>query len=308
MTDSPSQSQDAYLQRMKEGLSASAVLKAQLASLKSSCSVARVFAYEGVTDKTIYYHWIERLRPNLEYEPFVCKNKNQLLQLFDSLQKDRSGMSSGVYFFADRDFDDLKGRIATDAIFVTEKYSVENYLVGPEILSELLKIEFHCHGNPDVRIKITERFELTYEEFLKKTAAINFRIYIARTVGIKQIGELPRRIGELANVGLDSISQGRGELLDMVSLEREPTEAEIAECTAGFSALEPQSRYRGKFAFLFFAKWLLLLVEDRNSNKSGYFHGLPQNELIAKGPFSFEILAAKTKPPMSFQRFLAAIA
>jgi hypothetical protein len=307
MNDNAQDLGDSYLKLMKESLSASAVLKAQLASLKSSCSISRVFAYEGVSDKVIYYHWISKVKPDLDYEPFVCKSKNQLLQLFDLLQKDLTGLSDDVYFFADRDFDELKGRTPTGEFFLTEKYSVENYLVDVEILAELLKIEFHCHGSTEVRANVVELFESMYDEFLTKTADINFRIYVARVSGISQIGQLPDRISELAEVQLDRISAGRGELRSMVLLDREPTASEVEKCTEIFKTLAPRSRYRGKFALHFFMKWLSLLLTDRNSSESAYFRGLPQSELVAKGPFSFEVLAAKSKPPLSFQRFLASV-
>lgn len=36
-----------------------------------------VFAFEGVDDKTVYYHWIKSLSPELTYEFFVCKGKER---------------------------------------------------------------------------------------------------------------------------------------------------------------------------------------------------------------------------------------
>jgi hypothetical protein len=298
---------DSYLDRLKSSLTVSAVLKAELGAAKSASDGERIFAYEGVDDKVIYSHWLSRMQPDLGYEPFICKNKDQLVQLWNSLKSDLTGMSENVYFFTDRDFDDLKGHKADESIFMTEKYSVENYLVDKDVLKELLKVEFHCHGNSQVREKIVSLFETVYADFLKITFDINFRIYLARKCKIKQIGDLSVRLHDLADIQLNSVQKGHGQLDQMVVLEKEPSEGEIAEHKGPFELLEPKNRYRGKFSLHFFRKWLTLLLADRNSGGSALFCDLPQNDFVAKGAFSFDQFAAKSKPPESFQRFIEKI-
>lgn len=307
MTTDMAASEDSYLNSLKKSLTVSAVLKAELGSVKSSCTDAKIFAYEGVDDKVIYSHWLSKIQPDLEYEPFICRNKDQLLQLWRSLKRDLTGMSKNVYFFADRDFDDLKGDEIDDSIFMTEKYSVENYLVDRHVLEEILKIEFHCHGNIEVRKEVVSLFEVNYDLFLIATFDINFRIYLARKCKIKQIGDLSIKLDELADIQLVSVKNGSGALQEMVRLEREPTENEIEEHKNAFILLEQRNRYRGKFALLFFRKWLSLLLADRKKDGSLIFRQLPQNDFLPKGSFSFDQLAAKAKPPESFKRFISCI-
>lgn len=298
---------DAYLHTLKVSLKASAVLKAELASVKSSCGDSNVFAYEGVDDKLIYGHWLLKTAPDLEYEPFICRNKDQLLQLLKSLEFDLTGMGENVFFFTDRDFDDLREYEGTEAVFMTEKYSVENYLVNCEVLTELLKIEFHCHGNLEVRESIISIFNATFDDFLEKTSEINFRIYLARKCKIKQCSDFSIRFDDLAEVRIASVGKGKGNLKEIVFLEREPSEVEIARHQGPFGLLNRKDRYRGKFALQFFRKWLVLLLADRNAEDSKFFIAMTQNNLIAKGSFSFENLAAKSKPPESFQHFISKI-
>jgi hypothetical protein len=300
-------SNDDYLHDMKIGLSARAVIKAELANFRSSCQAVHVFACEGISDTLIYSHWIAKLCPDLEYEPFICRNKNQLLQLLDSMRSDLNGLSKNVYFLVDRDFDELKGRELTNSVFMTEGYSIENYLVCTNVLSDLLKIELHCHGSVETRSKIISLFEETYENFLNQTTEINFRIYLARKLEIKQIKDLPNRLNEIANVNLDTVGVGREHPSISVQLEREPTESEIVEHKAAFDKLDRRTRYRGKFALLFFTKWLSLLLTERNSNDSKLFSKLPQEGFAGKGPFTFEVLAARSKPSEVFSDFLSAI-
>jgi len=296
---------ESYLDRLKSSLTVSAVLKAELGAAKSACGDARIFAYEGVDDKVIYAHWLSRIEPDLDYEPFICRNKDQLVQLWNSLKRDLTGMSENVYFFTDRDFDDLKGHEADESIYMTEKYSVENYLVDRDVLNELLKVELHCHGSSQVREKIISMFETAYGDFLNIAFNINFRIYLARKCKIKQLEDISVRLDDLACIQLESVQNGNGQLDQMVCLEREPSESEMMEYESSFKLLEPRKRYRGKFSLQFFRKWLTLLLADRNSTSSHLFDNLPQNDFVAKGGFSFDQLAAKSKPPESFQRFIA---
>lgn len=299
---------DEYLNQLKKSLTAPAVLKAELAAVKSSCNHARIFAYEGVNDKVIYSQWLSKCQPDLEYEPFICRNKDQLLKLLSSLRIDLTGMGENVYFFADRDFDDLKGNDPCSVIYMTEKYAVENYLVDKAVLNEILKIDFHCHGNSEIRERALTLFETIYDSFLEKTYDVNFRIYLARKCNIRQLNNLSIRLDDLVNLRLNSIQNGKGDLDQMVILENEPSETQIAEYKVSFDLLEPRDRYRGKFALQFFRKWLALLLADRKSGDSVLFCGLPQNDFVANGTFSFDHLAAKSKPPESFNQFISNIA
>jgi hypothetical protein len=298
---------DPYLDDLKKSLTVSAVLKAELGVAKSACNGERVFAYEGVDDKVIYSHWLSKMQSNLNYEPFICRNKDQLIQLWSSLKTDLTGMNENVYFFTDRDFDDLKGHSADESIFMTEKYAVENYLVDKDVLREILKVELHCHGNAQVREDIVSLFETVYGEFLRATFGINFRIYLARKCKIRQIEEFSVRLDDLAYIQLCSVQKAQGQLDQMVKLEKEPSQGEVAEHKGAFESLEPTDRYRGKFSLQFFRKWLSLLLVDRNSGNSALFRYLPQNDFVAKGSFSFDQLAAKSTPPESLRRFIEKI-
>ncbi|HEY8102768.1 MAG TPA: DUF4435 domain-containing protein [Burkholderiaceae bacterium] len=298
---------DVYLARTKESLSASAVLKTQFALLKSACSTVKIFAYEGVSDKDVYYHWIKMVNDLLVYETFICKNKPQLLQLFDLLLRDKTGLGDGVYFFVDRDFDDFLDRELSGKVFLTDKYSVENYLVNGEVLEDLLRNELHCHGAPVVRKTLSELFEKMYDEFLEVTAEINFRIYVARKLGIRQIRDIPLKLALLADVHLDSIDPANVVHSEFVVLEREPTEQEMDHFRNEFSLLDRRARFRGKFGLLFFTKWLRELKEDRNCDQPIYFRELPQGEIRATASMSFETLVGKSKPPVAFFEFLASV-
>lgn len=300
--------QDVYLQKMKAAKSISAVVKVDFATFASTLPEdVNIFAYEGPADKCLYYHWIKRISGGLKYEPYVGKNKRKVLQLFDLLQEDKTGLGNRVFFFVDRDFDGLQGRLEHKKIFVTEAYSIENYVVCPGLLDDLLKIEFHCNGYPTVRKEISDQFQKVYDQFLEVTAEINFRIFIARKRQINQIGDLPDRINQLARVEVTSVSSIDSELRELVCLEREPTEEEVQNLRPYFEKIEPRTGYRGKFALLFFIKWLGQLRENRQATSSSLFGIVPKPEFAITGNFSLETLAPKASAPAGLSEFLAQI-
>ncbi len=60
-------------------------------------------------NKPVFIQWIRRLSPDLTYEPFLANGKRKSLALRKSLRQDLGNLREGVYFFVDRDFDDLQG-------------------------------------------------------------------------------------------------------------------------------------------------------------------------------------------------------
>ena len=82
--------------------------------------------------------------------------------------------ANGVFYFIDHDFDGARGQDIDETIFVTDRYSVENYLVSREVLEELLKDEFHLDGLPEVRRRVVALFNTTYDLFVAVTRQLNF--------------------------------------------------------------------------------------------------------------------------------------
>ncbi|WP_186126127.1 DUF4435 domain-containing protein [Burkholderia gladioli] len=299
---------DDYFLNIKNSKDRPVVEKARFAIFASALPRGvRIFSYEGPDDKLIYDYWIRRLRVDFRYEPYVCKNKCAVLELFDSLERDRTGLGNEVFFFVDCDFDFLQGRAPDNKIFVTDRYSVENYVVCSSLLDDLLKIEFHCNGHPEHRARIVAHFEKIYVNFLEITKDINLRIFISRRLNIRQLNDLPVRINALAEVTLLDVAPREFSVSDLVRLEREPSDEELVRLRTEFERIDPMSGYRGKFALLFFVRWLCLLRRDRLSSESVLFAGIPVPENGINGGFSFATLAPKAPAPEKLSEFLDAI-
>ena len=149
---------DKSVERLKSARDNGAVLKLGLIQVRSRCPNLPIFVVEGVDDKAVYSQWVRRLQNDLRHEYYVCSGKKQVLNLHDAVGRDKGGLASNTYFFIDRDFDDLDGHRGSDSLFMTDMYSVANYLVCSGVLDDILSIELHCNGNPDLRKKILDKF------------------------------------------------------------------------------------------------------------------------------------------------------
>lgn len=294
------------LRTMREARDAPAVHKASLAALRAHEPDVVVFACEGVDDKKVYFHWLRNSQIKFGYEFIVCNGKEKVLKFRELLSRDVTGLHKDVYFFIDKDFDGLKGYATGTDIYLTETYSFENALVTSEILREILTVDMHCHGEPQIRDNVIEKFEEIYLSFLTVTRAHNHRIYLARRLGINS-KSLPDKLNKLATVSLLKVDFAEKSVNEAVVLDREPSQSEIYQHEADFSSLEPKRDYRGKFALLFFIRWLEFLGKDRNSENSNLFKSVTKPSALATTQYSLDSIASKSLPPDSFKVFIGAI-
>lgn len=309
MTDTAQPIQvDPYIQKLKNARNKNAVLKFRLASLRSHLPNIPVLAFEGPEDKTIYFHWIRRVRPDLSYEPFPCSGKRQVLRFREMLSRDLGGLSNNVYFFIDRDFDDLAGYPAGADLFMTDRYATENYLVCGEVLVELLKIEYHCHGRPEVRDCIIQLFSAMYAEFLAATREINRRLFVAKRLGIELASHVPQKINEIAVIELQRILPCSVAPDCSVRYSEAPSTEDESKGNSEFDTLDPPTRYRGKFALAFFMRWLECLADDYEEVASNLFGGIDRSTKIPRSEITLGNLASKSPLPEGFAAFVAAIA
>ena len=298
---------DKYLEDMKAARKGPAVLKLQLLLLRALKADVLIFAFEGGDDKIAYSRWISRLAPNLVYEPFPCSGKKYVLQLRDVVLRDLGGIGYRVYFFVDRDFDDLAGYSSHPSTFMTDRYSVDNYLVSEAILEEVLKNEFHCHGRPDVRQPIVELFQLVYTQFLALIRDINWRLFVARRLKLSA-ASTPDKLRDLVTIALEGVTAGPKSAEQLFPFPFEPAAADVSALALTFATLDPATRYRGKYSLEFFERWLDLLANDYIDAGTKFFGGISRVEKVRKGELVLGGFAAKSTPPDGLAEFLQAAA
>lgn len=296
---------DSAVESLKASRNSAAVLKMEIAKLRSSFPNLPILAYEGDDDKTVYSQWIGRTRHDFQYAMFTCTGKTGVLALRQSLQIDRTGLKDGVYFFVDRDFDDLRGQTDGDDIFLTEKYSVENYLVCPEVIESVLKVEFHCNTRPDLVCETLRSFSRDYESFLEVTKEINLRLYVARMINA-EVARLPTSLSKVATVTFGEISQGSLRADEAVRFA-EASDDLIESHRDTFSDLDERDRYRGKFALMFMETWLLSLAAERRKPDPNHFSSLECPSKFRLRELTLSNFASKSPLPTGLAEFIGRI-
>lgn len=299
---------DLDIQALKDARGSDAVLKYDFLSLRQQIPDLRIFVFEGDEDKQVYRAWIGRIDQDMDYEPFVCNGKKKVLSLREILKKDRSGMISGVYFFVDRDYDDLQGYVQDNVTYITETYSVENFLVLPETIEKVLKDEFHCGGFPDQCSKLLSLYDSVLSSFLDASAEANQRIYVARRLGLEIQGSLPKSCTKICEVGLDAVNKSSVPTSEWITYSDEPSSHKVLELQQEFSSLDPVRRYRGKFLIGFLWKWFEKLAEEYRQTGSQWFNGVKRTSKVRVNEISLGLLASVSPIPSGLPGFVRATA
>ena len=158
-----------------------------------------------------------------------------------------------IYFFIDRDFDDLKGFSAGHDIFLTDRYSIENYLVSERVLCSILIDEFKCAD--EAIDNVVSVFATAMRHFVDAMSSVNRRLFRARKLLISSKGNgIENQISKYVMVCLETVNciVNLNDLQNLIPFDREPTEEEILELDAEFNDLNPHLRHRGKFLLAFF--------------------------------------------------------
>ena len=281
----------------------SAVVKTKLLNLRSEFPVGIVLAVEGDEDKVAYSHWISRIDSRFCYEFLVCGGKPQVRKLKNAICNDLGDLSNDVMFLVDRDFDDLSGFFNADNVLMTERYSIENFIVDEMVLETLVGIAYPCEGRPGLRGNIRSLFRADYERFLEITRDINLQIFIARRLDLEIDDLVPRSLDQIVAIDIGNVSVINHDFNILNLLDIAIAECQIVEFTREFETLDPRLRYRGKFALKFLRKWLDKLAEEYRNSRIGLFGLLPERR-IQHNELTFGAFAARSEFPQNlFQLF-----
>lgn len=116
-------------------------VKVRLSSVYSNSK--SVFFFESADDIETYSIWIRNIQSQIDYYPFPMKGKDKCLKLYEYFKSQDDYKKS--YFFIDHDFDGSKNYEIRNNLFITDRYSIENYLFDPEIIIPYLQAEFKCY-------------------------------------------------------------------------------------------------------------------------------------------------------------------
>ena len=127
---------------------------------------------EGNEDISFYSQFIERHKEN-ELKFIVCNGKENVIDNYNNLSWSFYDKKR-VLFFIDKDFDDYIGNalINDENVFVTELYSIENYLVNEITLRKFI-IDNCLITNDDVINATIDNFKIQHKEYIRQLKKIS---------------------------------------------------------------------------------------------------------------------------------------
>jgi hypothetical protein len=147
---------------------------------------ARIHAFfEGHDDIAFARPHIERLMPiGARLYPYRCDGKGLVMEAFTEITNRHPDIRD-VLFFVDKDLDDVLGTPwPTDPrIYVTDFYSIENYLVSPACFIKLYRSTVRLTGVNFDEATIATHFEANLNRFEKKMISVMAWILVARRAG-----------------------------------------------------------------------------------------------------------------------------
>jgi len=284
---------------MRDSRRSPLVLKTQLMGVRSRSEDVYIFIFEGPEDVPVYEEWLRRLDAP-SYEALPGAGKEQLLSLREMLRDDQ--LIRRVYFFVDADFDAL---LEEDVrVFVLDAYSIENLIVGRDVLESLLRDEFRCAGLIEDKCRVHERYEEFMRSAKERLLDLHRIQFIARREGLRA-STWPEKITSHFSVSLRGVDGPAIDWMHQLGYSGRVSVPRMTELGREFAALPFPRAQRGKYILQIFRAWIGLVFADRRSPTSTLFSqsiptlgGDPQNSSMRR-------FAAAAAPPVGLRDFIA---
>ena len=239
----------------------------------------RVYAFfEGHDDIAFFSPHIEQqLPPGAQLLPYRCEGKGRVMEAFKGVIE-RIPHVQRTLFFVDKDLDDIVGTPwPTDPrIYVTDQYSIENYLVTAPVVARLYRDAIKLTNVSFDEESLIAHFEEALARFHRQTLSVMAWILVARRCGLRPL---------LSNVQMSTLCEvsnncdiraRRGARMKCL---REQTQVSlppragtrIRDARRELSRLPPKRIVRGKFeAWFMVVFWRALVAElQRQATEAG---------------------------------------
>lgn len=286
--------------KLRDSRKSPLVLKTKIMGIRSRREDIYIFIYEGPEDVAAYEEWLRRI-DSPAYEALFGSGKEQLLMLRSLLDGDE--LLYRVYFFVDADFDE---DLAQDArVYQLDAYSIENLIVGFEVLESLLRDEFRCAGLIDDKERIHAAYTQIRQDAEGCLAELHRVLFMARREGLRS-SCWPDKITDCLTISLNGIAAEAINWNEKLGYEGKVAASRALALVEEFSRLPSVRSQRGKYMLQIFRVWLSLLFADRKSAAPKLFSvplptlgGDPQNVSIRR-------LASAAALPSGLVEFVSA--
>jgi hypothetical protein len=271
----------------------------------------RLHAFVEGDDDVVFYKTVLQARVDVRHRIYVyqCAGKANVFAAFDDIVR-RFPECRTIMFFVDKDIDDILGRPwPTDPrIFVTDTYSIENYLVSREALMILINNFVQFRDVSFTTDVILEQFDRELERFHKLATPLMALITYAKRSAMRpnlnnvQLRELfvlsidcrPRvRPGDR----LAYFCRAAGIAIPQGAIGR------VTEIAQELRRLPPKRYVRGKFEIWFLVEFFKALLAQMESAAREVGGKLKLRSPVEHGNIT-STLAGRIQVPEQLDRFL----
>jgi hypothetical protein len=271
----------------------------------------RIYAFvEGDADEVFYRAQIQKYLPDeRKIYTYNCEGKAGVAKAYEDVVK-RYPKCERVLFFLDKDVDDIVGvQWPSDPrIFVTECYSIENYVINKQALNRYFK-DYVKIRRVDIDVaSVLDRFEKDLAHFHQMMLPVMAWIVIMRRAGCRVVLN-DVNPGELFSVTDDGNrrKQKRCSIAYLIKVTQaksaSPTWPSIRTTCSELRRLPAKAYIRGKFEAWWFVEFGRRILEGlervvREANGSIRVH-------MQLNPATFiQLLAAGVQTPPRLDAFL----
>ncbi len=263
--------------------------------------------FEGKSDLAFYGTFIRTILPEkARLRTYRCGNKSAVLFTYTQVTQ-RPKLHHVPAFFVDKDLDDLIPVVRTldGSVFVTDFYSIENYVVNQGMLDRVLGELFHCESGSSPSIHALGCFDVAISEFHTFVRPIMAWVILQRRAGQEP---------QLANVNISRLFSVSEDLVFTTALSEQATiqavEAANPNCPSEplnavqavaleLSPLDPKRYVRGHFEMQFFVAFLRVIASAIRRK------GGPRISVDINEGSALALMGPRTGAPHSLMAFLA---
>lgn len=281
-----------------------AVLKTDLARIRSAASCALVFVVEGTDDLLVYEVWLQRIAPMIKWEPLVANGKKNVLAFREMMRRDKTELGICTYFIVDHDYDGLRGQQSGSDIYVLPAHSVENFLAAPDVLESILRSDLQVLGDPELRHRIVALYKESQNIVCEALVEPCARLFGANGVNVGNIRIAESSLQGFAINAMETSIANSGAIAGLVTSEQVVPADRVQTALDFFARFDLAMWIRGKFLLALLREWVDLLLADRKSDRPQLFPTPAPSLKLSPASIDIRSLSSKSDIPQGLMEFV----
>ena len=267
--------------------------------------------FESDEDLSFYSNFIyQRISEGYKVHNYQCDGKGQVYRAYEKIGGRQLGANIAL-FFVDKDLDEFLGREYAVApnIFVTDYYSIENYLVNAYMLERVVNELFHVKRAELSLEEIKLSFESSLREFYDLMRPLMAWVIYLRRCSVKvNLNNANNKLDRVLNVDIDfTVSMSTEDaigVLDEVCNVTTPPDfvTQRDSIMQELKEICPKMWIRGKYELWFFVSFCKKLRDRVKADlKDGQKLSIKTNIELSN---AVEVLAPRAVCPDRLKAFL----